>query len=327
MQLQRSEIVTGLLVLATIAVVTFILIMLGAPGLFRPLVVYRLYFDNAAGIKLGAPVLLAGRKVGQVKSLNSPVSREEAAHALEAAGNLGSVTQTGPAGTSPLPRLEVRIDVEVDRAAFVYKNATVRLMTLGLLGETAIDISGGNDRSGRAQPGQVFAGNRVPDFSEAVTRLLTIVQPVATQATATFKELQNTTANLSKITDQNSPFTLALEEFKTFGEHINELTDEESSLAESLKNIRDISEQLTRNDNIKVTLENFRSSSEKLKSTLNDLGPDLQLTIRNARDLTDTLRSQPWRLVYPTTKKYPQPEATPTPARRSTKVKSRRASP
>ena len=49
------------------------------------------------GIKLGAPVLLAGRKVGQVKTLNSPVSRDEAARALEAAANLGTVT--GPEGS------------------------------------------------------------------------------------------------------------------------------------------------------------------------------------------------------------------------------------
>src|SRR5690242_8360649 len=113
MQLRRTEIMTGLLVLSTVAVLTFILILLGAPGLFRPLVVYKIYFDNAAGIKLGAPVLLAGRKVGQVKSLYSPVSREEAAHAIEAAGNLGTVTQAlGGASSGALPRFEVRIDVE-----------------------------------------------------------------------------------------------------------------------------------------------------------------------------------------------------------------------
>jgi ABC-type transporter Mla subunit MlaD len=327
MQLRRNEIVTGLLVLATIAMVTFILIMLGAPGLFRPLVVYRLYFDNAAGIKLGAPVLLAGRKVGQVKTLNSPVSREESAHALEAAGNLGTITQNGPPGSAPLPRFEVRIDVEVDRAAFVYKNSTVRLLTLGLLGETAIDISGGNDHSGRAQPGQVFAGNRVPEFSEAIARLIGIVQPVATEATAALKELQNTTSNLSKITNENSPLTLALGQFKIFGEHLNELTDEDSSLAESLNKIRDISEQLSRNDNIQVTLANFRQSSEELKSALNEIRPDLQITLRNTRDFTDTLRSQPWRLIYPTTKKYAEPQPTPTPVRRTTKTKSRRTTP
>ena len=69
MQLRRNEILTGLLVLSTVVVLTGILILLGAPGLFRPLVTYKIYLDNAAGIKLGAPVLLAGRKIGQVEKL------------------------------------------------------------------------------------------------------------------------------------------------------------------------------------------------------------------------------------------------------------------
>ena len=319
MQLRRDEIMTGVLVLATVAVLTFILILLGAPGLFRPLVTYRLYFDNAAAIKLGAPVLLAGRQVGQVKSLNSPVSREESAHALEAAGNLGTVTLPG----APLPHFEARIDIEVDRNALIYKNSNVRLMTLGLLGETAIDISGGSDHSGRADSGQVFAGNRVPDFSEAIAKMLAIIQPVATEATATLKELQTTAANLGKITDENSQLNLAMGQFKVFAEHLTEITASDSSLAQSLTNIRDISEQLSRNDNIQVTLSNFRASSEKLKSSINDIGPDLKATLRNTKDLTNTLRSQPWRLVYPTTKKYPdeQPSPTPTPARKPTKTK------
>ncbi len=74
---------TGLLVIATIAVVAFILVLLGAPGLFRPLVTYKIYFDNAAGIKQGAPVMLAGRKIGQVQKLFSPVSPEEEKRAQE----------------------------------------------------------------------------------------------------------------------------------------------------------------------------------------------------------------------------------------------------
>lgn len=320
MQLQRNEFLTGLLVLITVAVITVILIILGAPGLFRPLAVYRLYFDNAAGIKLGAPVLLAGRKVGQVKSLNSPVSREEAAHAIEAAGNLGTVTQ---AGKAPLPRFEVRIDVEVDRSALIYKNSNVRLMTLGLLGETAIDISGGNDHSNRAEPGQVFVGNRVPDFSEAIAKLLGIVQPVATEATATLKELQGTAANLSQITAENSKLSEALAEFKTFGQHLNEITASDSSLQQSLNNIRDISNQLKHDNNIQVTLSNFRASSEELKSALNSIAPDLKATLSNTKDLTATLKTQPWRLIYPTTKKYPNESPASTPSRHSRRAERR----
>lgn len=85
MQLQRNEIMTGLLVIGTIAVVAFLLVLLGAPGLFRPLVTYRIYFDNAAGLKPGAPVMLAGRKIGQVQKLYSPVPPEEEKRAQESA--------------------------------------------------------------------------------------------------------------------------------------------------------------------------------------------------------------------------------------------------
>ena len=182
MQLRRNEILTGLLVLATIAVLTGILILLGAPGLFRPLVIYRIYMDNAAGIKLGAPVLLAGRKIGQVDKLYSPVSKEDAARAEAAAAALHS----GDPSPSPAekPKYEARIDVKVDRDAFVYKDAKARLITLGLLGETAIDITQGNDSSGRASDGETFAGERVPDFGEAIAKMLDIVKPVATGSDA-----------------------------------------------------------------------------------------------------------------------------------------------
>src|SRR5881296_2573407 len=99
MRLQRNEIMTGLLVIGTIAVVAFLLVLLGAPGLFRPLVTYKIYFDNAAGIKQGAVVMLAGRKIGQVQKLFSPVSREEERRAEEAAATF----RPDEPGASPSP--------------------------------------------------------------------------------------------------------------------------------------------------------------------------------------------------------------------------------
>src|SRR5712664_1001054 len=108
MQLQRNEIMTGLLVIGTIAVVAFLLILLGAPGLFRPLVTYKIYFDNDAGIKLGAPVLLAGRKIGQVAKLYSPVSKEESERALEVAKSLHAADPNPTPAPEKPPRYEVR---------------------------------------------------------------------------------------------------------------------------------------------------------------------------------------------------------------------------
>src|SRR4029453_4939609 len=99
MQLQRNEVLTGLLVVATLAALTGILVLLGAPGLFRPLTTYKIYFDNAAVIKLGARVLVGGRKIGQVAKLYSPVSREENQRALEIAKSL----RTADANSTPAP--------------------------------------------------------------------------------------------------------------------------------------------------------------------------------------------------------------------------------
>jgi ABC-type transporter Mla subunit MlaD len=328
MQLRRNEILTGLLVLATVAILTGILILLGAPGLFRPLVTYKIYLDNAAGIKLGAPVLLAGRKIGQVDKLYSPVSKEDAARAEAAAAAL----QAGDPSPTPgeKPKYEARIDVRVDKDALVYKDAKARLITLGLLGETAIDITQGNDSSGRASDGETFAGERVPDFGESISKMLDIVQPVATEATATLKELQTTTQNLSRITDENSQLNMALAQFRTFVENLTNMTSRDSSISLALKNIEKISTDLSSNDNIVITLQNFRESSDKLKSILADLGhlgPDLKASGENVKELTETVKSQPWRLIWPSTKKYPEDEQVSGPPVRQPTKPQRRPSP
>ncbi len=282
MQLQRNEIMTGLLVIGTIAVVAFLLVLLGAPGLFRPLVTYKIYFDNAAGIKQGAPVMLAGRKIGQVQKLFSPVSPQEEKQAEEA----DAAVHPPEANASPSPtatpgksRFEVRVDVQVDKSAKVYRDAKTRLMQLGLLGDMAIDFTQGTEGSGRAKDGESFAGERTPDLGDAAAKMLEVIKPV---------------------------------------------------LSHSLTNIEKISTSLTANDNIEVTLRNLRSSSEKLKVATTELEPAGQ----NIKQFSETIKTQPWRLIWPSTKKYA--EASPTPAlghgtitvRKTAKAKSRpRATP
>lgn len=314
MQLQRNEVLTGILVVATLAVLTGILALLGAPGLFRPLTSYKIYFDNAAGIKLGAPVLLAGRKIGQVAKLYSPVSKEESERAVEVAKSLHVADPNSTPAPEKPPRYEVRIDVQVDRSAQLYRDSRARMITLGLLGEVAIDFTEGTEASGRANSGEIFAGERVPDFGEAIARMLDIISPLATEATATFKQLELTAENLSHITDENSELNLALTQFKTFGEHLNQLTAPEGALSISLTNLKQLTADLTKNDNIEVTLQNFRTSSEKLKSTLTSLGPPLQASADNVKEATATLKSEPWRLIWPSTKKYPENAQPGTPA-------------
>jgi ABC-type transporter Mla subunit MlaD len=303
MQLQRNEIMTGLLVIGTIAVLVFILVLLGAPGLFRPLATYKIYFDNAVGIKQGAPVMLAGRKIGQVQKLFSPVSREEQKRAEEAAAAIHPPEpNASPTPAENKPKFEVRVDVQVDKSAKVYRDARARLMQLGLLGDMAIDITQGTENSGRAKDGEMFAGERTPDLGEAAAKMLEVIKPVAAEATNTMKDLQQTAQNLNRLTDENSELTLALGQFKTFGEHLVDLTAPDSALSHSLTNIEKISTSLSENNNIESTLQNVRTSSEQLKTTVTDLGPAGE----NIKQFSETIKTQPWRLIWPTTKKYPE---------------------
>jgi ABC-type transporter Mla subunit MlaD len=311
MQLQRNEVMTGLLVIGTIAIVAFLLVLLGAPGLFRPLVTYRIYVDNAAGIKQGAPVMLAGRKIGQVQKLFSPVSAEEQKEAEQAEGAIQASEANAiptPSATPGKPRFEARIDVQVDKSAKVYRDAKARLLQLGLLSDMTIDFTQGTEASGRAKPDQIFAGERTPDLGDAAAKMLEVIKPVAAEATNTMKDLQQTAQNLNRITDKDSELNLALTQFKTFGEHLSGLTAPDSALSYSLTNIEKISTSLSENNNIEVTLRNLRQSSEKLKIATTELEP----AGTNIKEFSETIKAQPWRLIWPSTKKYA--EASPTPA-------------
>src|SRR5205085_7688451 len=207
-----------------------------------------------------------------------------------------------PSATPVKPRFEARVDVQVDKSARVYRDAKARLMQLGLLGDMAIDITQGTESSGRAKDGEMFAGERTPDLGEAAAKMLEVIKPVAAEATNTMKDLQQTAQNLNRLTDENSELTLALGQFKTFGTHLVDLTGPNSALSLSLTNIEKISTSLSENNNIEVTLENLRASSDKLKITVTDLGPVGQ----NLKEFSETIKTQPWRLIWPSTKKYPQ---------------------
>jgi hypothetical protein len=257
--------------------------------------------------------MLAGRKIGQVQKLFSPVTpqEEKQAEAAEAAMHQSEANPSpSPSATPGKPRFEVRVDVQVDKSAKVYRDAKVRMMQLGLLGDLAIDFTQGTSDSDRAKDGEIFAGERTPDLGEAAAKMLEVIKPVAAEATNTMKDLQQTAQNLNRLTDENSELTLALGQFKTFGQHLVDLTAPDSALSHSLANIEKISTSLTENDNIQVTLQNLRSSSEKLKVATTELQPAGE----NIKQFSETIKTQPWRLIWPTTKKYAEASPTPAPA-------------
>ncbi len=318
MTFEKNEVRTGLLVLSTLGVLVAVLLLVGAPGLFRKQKNYSIFFDNAAGVKPGASVLLAGRKIGQVITIASPVPR-----------NLRP---------TKAPEAEVRIEVRLVEDAKVYRDATARMSQLGLLGEQVIDFIEGNESSGLAENGYTFLGERRPDFSESIPKVIRVLEPVASNATLTLDDLRKTIASLNLFFDKGGELQGALAEIKNVGANLAATTAKEGSLGKSLDNIQKLTaglsdkegelqvaltnlrrttEQLTADDNLKKTLENFEAASARANRTMKDanalvagLTPTLTQAATNFNEMTDTLKRQPWRLVWPGTKKYAEPSTT-----------------
>jgi hypothetical protein len=340
MNINRTEIRTGLLVVLTLAALVVVLLYLGAPGVFVPQNTYRIYFDNASGIKPGAQVLLAGRKIGQVRALFSPVPEKD----------------------RPTPKMETLIEVQVERRAEIYNKVKVQITQPSLLGESVIDFSSGEEASGRALDGAKFLGERPGGLADAVPTVMEKLDPVLIKIGGTLDSLQKTSDNLAKLSSDGADLPTAFTEFKEFGKNLNEmssyggplrnslqnietLTSEQGKLGQALTNLATITgpdgtlsnalenaekftSDLANNKDISATLRNFRETSETLDRTMTGVGQQFSNIGRNLEQGSDTLKKQPWRLIWPTTKKYgPESKATPTPkpSRSRTQAPARRA--
>jgi phospholipid/cholesterol/gamma-HCH transport system substrate-binding protein len=310
MQIRREEIRTGLLVVVTIGILTGVLLAIGAPGVFKATNTYFIYFDNAAGLNQGAAVLLAGRRIGQVTNLFSPV----------------------PMSERPNKIYETRVQVEVDRSAEIYNHVEVHMLQTSLLGNPLIDFTNGDEQSGLAANGSYFVGIRAKDFTAAISDAVDVIKdtvtPVAIQAQKTMQELSSTADNLRKLTAPGSDVDQAVIKFRQFGDNLDQISAKGSALQNSLTNIEALTgstghlnqalanvdrltDEVLKDDRVGKTLTNLQDTTQNLNGIVAGVGPKVEIITTNLQQATDTLKRQPWRLVWPTTKKYPSPRPRP----------------
>jgi ABC-type transporter Mla subunit MlaD len=315
MEIRREEVRTGLLVVVSIAIITLVLLAIGMPGVFKDTNTYRIYFDNAAGLNQGAPVLLAGRRIGQVTNLVSPVPMRDR-----------------PVGYE---NYETLVQVEVDRSAQIYNKVQVHMLQTSLLGQPVIDFTNGDEDSGLAPNGSYFVGIRAKDFTAAISDAVDVIKntvtPVAIQAQKTMQELSSTADNLRKLTAPGSNVDQAVVQFRHFGDNLVQISAKGSALQQSLSNIQmltgtnghlnvalanvdRLTNQILDQNRVGKTLANLQNATQNLNNMVNDAAPRVDIITANLAQATDTVKRQPWRLLWPATKKYPSP--TPRPIHR-----------
>jgi phospholipid/cholesterol/gamma-HCH transport system substrate-binding protein len=145
-QLQWSQLKVGLTVLAaSITLGVLIFLMSGTGGIFTAKIMLKSYFDNANGLRVGAPVRLSGVDIGNVTRIR--------------------VVEDSAKQLTPV---EVTMKVNTKYQFDLRKDSLTLLSTAGVLGETYIDIDSSQAKGPQVRDGDALSSRDVPDFSDMV---------------------------------------------------------------------------------------------------------------------------------------------------------------
>jgi len=145
-QLKWSQLKVGLTVLAaSITLGILILLMSGTGGVLTRKITLKSYFDNAGGLREGAPVRLQGVDLGNVTGIrvvSDPARR--------------------------LTPVEVTMKVNTKYHNNLRKDSVTLLSTAGVLGETYIDIDSSQASGPEVAQGDVLATRETPQIEDVV---------------------------------------------------------------------------------------------------------------------------------------------------------------
>jgi phospholipid/cholesterol/gamma-HCH transport system substrate-binding protein len=143
-QLKWSQLRVGLTVLfASVTLAVLIFVMSGTGGWFTHKITLRSYFDNAGGLREGAPVRLAGV-------------------------DIGNVTGVRIVGGNPMTPVEVTMKVNTKYSFNLRKDSVTLLSTAGILGETYVDVDSSTAKGLPAADGDTLAARDQPDIEDVV---------------------------------------------------------------------------------------------------------------------------------------------------------------
>jgi phospholipid/cholesterol/gamma-HCH transport system substrate-binding protein len=143
-QLKWSQLKVGITVVVASVTLGFLLfLMSGTAGLFTPRLTVKSYFDNAEGLRVGAPVRLSGV-------------------------DIGNVTKISIVHDKPLTPVEVTVKVSTKYGFGLRRDSVTSLETAGVLGETFLDIDSSQAVGPQLQDGDTLPTQVHPDFNQVV---------------------------------------------------------------------------------------------------------------------------------------------------------------
>ena len=189
-QVRWSQLRVGLtVVFATVALAVLIFLMTGTTGLFTKKLLVRSYVDNAAGLRVGAPVRLEGVDIGNVTGIrvvSDPKRR--------------------------LAPVEVLMKITTKYSNTMRSDCVVLLSTAGVLGEVFVDLDCRQAKGGPLANGAELPTRDVPQLQDVVRASQGTLQNVDTlikRADSILSYVQSGQGSIGKVIYDPSLFNRA----------------------------------------------------------------------------------------------------------------------
>jgi paraquat-inducible protein B len=264
---------------------------------------------------------------GSVRGLNSEASVEF--RGIRVGTVVGASFKYFPG--DPEHRVPVLIKIDPNLLLDQTENNTNTANAQALIAQSVQKGLRASLKSGSLLTGQLFVDlDFQKDAAPATVATLGNYQVLPTVPAAGLDELEEKVAALLDkfkalpVEKTVNNATDALAAVKDAVANLDKLMGPDGALSKTLKNAEKVTGELSGNKDIGATLHNLKETSAQLNTTVATLGVQFKQVGQNLTEASDTVKRQPWRLIWPSTKKYSaesdttpaQPGSTPSPRKK-----------
>ena len=270
-QLKWSQLKVGITVIvAAITLAVLIFLMSNTGGVFTKKIILKSYFDDASGLREGAPVRLSGVDIGNVKAIRVVAN--------------------------PVTPVEVIMKVNRKYDFDLRKDSKTLLSTAGVLGETYINIDSSLAKGPPAQDGDTLPSSEVPGYQEVMRAgqgTLQNMDALLKRADRIIAFVESGQGSIGKLIYDPSLYNRVNSTVNEFQNLVKEISQGEGSLGKLINDDELYQKANGTIDKVNKMIDDLNAGNGTAGKLLKDsaLYDNANHTIANVKQLTDDINS------------------------------------
>ncbi|HTJ84204.1 MAG TPA: MlaD family protein [Polyangiaceae bacterium] len=262
------EVKVGVLILSALGLLAAFMLVMGGIN-FQP--TYDLYvdFDNPGGLQTGAPVKIAGVKVGKIEEIQFR----------------GGKTDEKTGRREPLVRIKISVEKRYEKS--VYENSLFYVTTQGVLGEQFMAIEPGSSDRDVLPEGAVVRGLDPPRLDMLLAESYELLHSTVAAVRDNRKEISETFDALRITLKGTGTF------FSNNQDKLDRIvTNVETATVEGNDLIKGANEKFVKNPQVDRIIDNVDSVTAQANREAPQIIADTKATLANAKRASDAVGSE-----------------------------------